>query len=482
MSSPADLGVLEAAAALRRGELTCADLLAAARDRIARLDAALGCYRWLHLPGAGAPSGPPGSSPLWGVPWAVKANLWAAGVPTDCASRLLAGWTPPADAHAVARVRAAGAPLLGATNLDEFAMGSSTEHAWGLVTRNPWSPEHVPGGSSGGAAAAVAAGLAAFALASDTGGSVRQPAHCCGVVGLIAGYGRVSRRGLVPHASSLDRVGVLARGVADAAAVLATVAGRDPGDATSADLAEPDPVAAAARSPRGLRVGWVRLPEDGADAETRADQARCREMLRAAGVVLDPVTLPDPGLALAAYTVLAAAEAGADLARYDGGHLGRRVPGRDHAAAAAAARTAGFGPEVRLRLLAAAHVLRAGHADRWHGRAARARTLVARALRDLLRDRHALLLPTAPGPAFRRGERRDDPVAMRDADRYTVPASLAGLPALTVPTSLTAAGLPLSAQLIGRDDGEGDLLTLGAALEDACGFGSRRKEAPWRAR
>jgi len=478
--SVADLDVLEAAARLRDGGLTAADLLRAARERIADLDGDLGCYRWLEL--AAPPAGPPGPSPLWGIPYGIKANLWARGAPADCASRLLAGWVPPADAAAVARLRAAGAVLLGTLNLDEFAMGSSTEHAWGLATRNPWHPDHVPGGSSGGAAAAVAAGLAGFALGSDTGGSVRQPAHCCGVTGLIAGYGRVSRRGLVPHATSLDRVGVLTRSVADAAAVLAHVAGRDAGDATSTDLAEPDPVAATRRVCRGLRVGWVRGLERWADADTLADQARCRSILADAGAVLDPVDLPDTDLALAAYTILASAEAGADLARYDGGHLGPRAFGGDHAVAAAAARTAGFGAEVRLRLLTAAHVLRAGHADRWAGRAARARALIHRELRDLLHDRHVLLLPTAAGPAFRRGERTGDPVAMRDADRFTVPASLAGLPAMTVPTTLTAAGLPLSAQLIGRDDGEGALLTLGAALERGVDFDARRKEAPWRRR
>lgn len=480
MNDAADLGVREAAAALRRGDLTPADLAAATRRRIAALDPQLGCYRWLTLPGASDVGGAPGLSPLWGIPWAAKANICVAGAPTDCASRLLAGWTPPADAHAVARLRAAGAVLLGMTNMDEFGMGSSTEHAWGLATRNPWHPEHVPGGSSGGAAAAVAAGLAAFALGSDTGGSVRQPAHCSGVTGLVAGYGRVSRRGLVPHASSLDRIGVLARGVADAAVVLDAVAGRDPGDATSRDPADRTLAAAADRSPRGLRVGWVRGLEGVVDAATLSDQARCREILAADGVTLDPVDLPDTDLALAAYTVVAAAEAGADLARYDGGHLGLRRGAGDHAAVAAATRTWGFGAEVRLRLLAAAHVLSAGHRDRWHGRAARARTLVAHGLRALLADRHALLLPTAAGPAFRRGERRDDPVAMRDADRFTVPASLAGLPALSVPTALAPSGLPLGAQLVGRDDGEADLIALGAALERACGFARLRKEAPWR--
>lgn len=468
MTDLARIPVSEAARLLRTGAATPGDLLAAVRNRIAALDDTLGCYRWL-APDIAAPTGTPpaAAAPLWGVPGAVKANICRRGWPVDCASRILAGWRAPYDAHAVARLDAAGALLLGTSAMDEFGMGSSTEHAYDLVTRNPWATDRTAGGSSGGGAAAVAAGLAGFALGSDTGGSVRQPAHCCGIVGLKPGYGRVSRSGLVAHASSLDVIGILARTVADAAVVFDAVAGHDPADSTSC----PEPVAHADADVRGKRVGF---PRGGWDCLTSADQQRDLDAaLRAlsdAGMGPVEVDLPPPDLALAAYTVIAAAETSANLARYDGTHFGRRDDGPDHGAVACAVRGAGFGLEVKLRILAGAYVLSDRRGGDLLDRAFAVRDLVRRTFDAALDRCDVLLLPTCDGPAFRLGEFVDDPVAMREVDRWTVPASLAGLPALTVPTGWCAEGLPLSCQLVGRVLDEGRLLEVGSIVEAGCGF------------
>ena len=473
MTDPARLPLLEAARLMREGSLTADDLLTSVRKRIRAHDAALGCFRRLDA-SARAPDGPPppGASPLWGIPGALKANICRRGWVTDCASRILHGWVAPYDAVAVTRLDTAGAVLLGSGAMDEFGMGSSTEHAHDLRTRNPWAPDRTAGGSSGGVAAAVAAGLAMFALGSDTGGSVRQPAHCCGVVGLKPGYGRVPRSGLVAHASSLDVIGVLARTVDDAGAVFSAIAGRDPSDATSVD--GPAGVTAGASS---MTVG---IPAGGWDDAVEPDQARAldtvADALTSAGVTLREVAAPDTDLALAAYAVIAAAEASADLARYDGTHFGVSGSGPDHGTAARSARTAGFGLEVKLRTLVGAHVLSSG--SDLLDRARTARTLIASSLEPALQSCHALLWPTCDGPAFRLGERLDDPVAMRAADRWTVPANLAGLPALTVPVGNCSDGLPLSCQLVGRRGGEGELLALGQVVEQAMGFRLPGEVAP----
>ncbi len=492
----ADLHRLPLAAAargLRRGDFGAAELTAAVRAEIARRDPRLNAYCWSSPPdgaepGGAAPAGPPPPyrrAPLWGLPGALKANLCRRGEPTDCGSRILAGWRPPYDATVVERLVAGGAVLLGKTNMDEFGMGSSTEFSAHGPTRNPWDGSRVPGGSSGGAAAAVAAGLACWALGSDTGGSVRQPAHCCGVVGLKPTYGRISRRGLVAFASSLDQVGVLARDVEGAAAAYQAVAGHDPLDATSLDRPLGDPLGAAARGPLGLRVGVPRraLAEDlgeGLQPAVAADLEQTLAALAAAGVEVVEVELPSLRHAVAAYQVLSAAEAGSNLARYDGLLCGRRAAGAAAGAAATVRRSrgAGLGPEVRRRVLLGAFVLSAGYHDEYYGRARRARAAVAGDLDRALRCCDAVALPTAPTAAFPLGERLADPLRMYLADLLTVPASLAGLPAISVPTALDPDGLPLSVQLVGPALGEEVLLTLAAAVEAARGFRSATEGRP----
>lgn len=422
------------------------------------------------------------AGPLAGVPVALKDNLCTVQGHTTCSSRILAGYRAPYTATVVRRLEEAGAVILGKTNMDEFAMGSSTEHSAHGPTRNPWDPERVPGGSSGGAAAAVAADLAWFALGSDTGGSVRQPAHCCGLVGLKPTYGRVSRRGLVAFASSLDQVGPLTKDVADCAAVYAAIAGHDPGDSTSLDAPVGDPLAAVERPPRGLAVGVPRaLLETGLAPDVAADFASCLRDLQAQGVAVVDVALPALPYAVAAYCVLATAEASANLARYDGARYGARAAGRDYAAMAAATRAAGFGPEVKRRILLGAYVLSAGYYDAYYRRALAARGRLGADFARAFAACDAVALPTAPTAAFRLGERTGDPLRMYLSDVFTTAANLAGLPAVTVPTGIDGDGLPLSLQLIGPALREETLLTLAAAVERARGFRAW-KEAAWTSR
>ncbi len=469
--------------AFAAGQLEPAAVLAAALERSTAREPALNAWRWrLAGPGEAAGAPPPSGSPLACVPVAVKANLACAGRPLDCASRLLADHVATYDASVVARLRRAGALVVGGTNMDEFAMGSSGEHSGFGPTGNPWAPDRVPGGSSSGAAAAVADGQVWAALGSDTGGSVRQPAHCCGLVGLKPTWGRVSRFGLVAFASSLDVVGPLARSVAGCAAVYAVVAGPDPHDATTLDVPVGDPVAAASAAPHGLTVA---VADDAALAGVAPAVAEAlasaRRLLEAAGVRFRTVGIPSPDRALAAYTVLAAAEASANLARFDGTFTGRRRGGDDYDALLRRCRSGGFGPEVKRRILLGTFVLSHGHRQRSYARAVAERHRLARRLQAIWRDVDALLLPVMDTVSFGRGERLDTPTAMARSDRWTVPASLAGLPALTVPVAVDGDGLPVGVQLVGPPLAEETLLRLGGALERATRF-PWREEVPWRRR
>jgi aspartyl-tRNA(Asn)/glutamyl-tRNA(Gln) amidotransferase subunit A len=412
-----------------------------------------------------------GTRALTGVPVAVKDNICTLGLPTTCGSRMLEGYVSPYEATAVRRLRAAGAVIVGKTNLDEFAMGSSTEHSAFGPTLNPHDAGRVPGGSSGGSAAAVAARLVPVALGSETGGSVRQPASFCGVVGLKPTYGRVSRWGLTAFAASLDCIGVLAARVADAARTLQCMAGADPRDATCADRPVPDldAAAAAGAGPAPLAGVIVGVPAEyfpaDLDEGVAAACARALDALRDAGAEMRTVSLPHTPFALPAYTVIAAAEASLDLARYDGVRYGRRVSAGDVHAMVAATRGAGFGAEVRRRIITGTFVLSAGHRAAYHGRATRARRRVARDFQDVFEGGVQLLLtPTTPTPAFRVGERLGDPVAMYGSDVFTVAANLAGLPAVSLPAG-TVDGLPVGVQLIAPAWQEALLLRAAAALE-----------------
>ena len=433
--------------------------------------------------------------PLLGVPITVKDVICTRGQPTTAASRILAGFRPPYDATVAVRLRDAGAVVVGKTNCDEFAMGSSTEHSAYGPSRNPWDPDRTPGGSSGGAAAAVAAGLAPVSIGSDTGGSIRQPAAFCGIVGLKPTYGRVSRYGLLAFASSLDQIGPLTRTVGDAALVLEVLAGRDPRDATSVDMPVDDYAAALGAGVAGLRVGVPRAllerGDAGIDGEVAAAFRQALDALQAAGVVLVDVDLPHAEYAVPVYYLIAPAEASSNLARYDGVRYGLRAGGGDGGEASLAAmydrtRDAGFGAEVKRRIMLGTYALSAGYYDAYYRRAQRVRSLIRRDY-DAAFDTagaarvDAVAMPTTPSPAFRLGAHLQDPLAMYLGDVFTVSANLTGLPALSVPAGCTSGGLPTGLQLTGRAFDERTLLRLGYACERASG-GSGSERPPARRR
>ncbi|MBX3207066.1 MAG: Asp-tRNA(Asn)/Glu-tRNA(Gln) amidotransferase subunit GatA [Labilithrix sp.] len=421
--------------------------------------------------------------PLAGVPIALKDALCMRGVPTTSGSKMLEGWRPPYDATVVARLRAADALLPGKTNLDEFAMGSSTESSAYGPTRNPVDPTRTPGGSSGGSAVAVSAGMSPASLGSDTGGSIRQPAAFTGVVGLKPTYGRVSRFGLVAFASSLDQIGPFATDVRGAARVLSVIAGHDPKDMTSLTADLGDYEAACGASVRGLRLG---VPEEyfaeGLDPEVEASIREAIAALETDGCTVRPVKLPHTRHAVATYYVIATAEASSNLARFDGVRYGLRVEpkpasGKSQGSALramyGATRDAGFGPEVKRRILLGTFVLSAGYYDAYYLKAQKVRTLIRRDFDAAFADVDAIVCPTAPTPPFKLGEKTSDPLSMYLSDVYTLPASLAGLPAISVPCAPTRAGLPVGLQIITRSLEETTALSLAAAVEAA---GSRRGE------
>ncbi|MFA6002503.1 MAG: Asp-tRNA(Asn)/Glu-tRNA(Gln) amidotransferase subunit GatA [Elusimicrobiota bacterium] len=409
---------------------------------------------------------------LAGVPVAVKDNIQVQGVETTCASRILQGHVAAYDATVISRLRAEDAVIIGKTNLDEFGMGSSTENSAFQVTRNPWDFERVPGGSSGGSAAAVAAGLAALALGSDTGGSIRQPAAFCGVVGIKPTYGRVSRYGLVAYASSLDQIGVFARTVADAALAFSVLAGPDPKDATCASEPVPDPAAALSGGVRGLRVGLPReyfLP--GLDPEIAAAVRAAVETLRGLGAEVREVSLPHTRYAVSAYYILAPAEASSNLARFDGIRYGRRGIGAGGSEQSYAdTRGQGFGPEVKRRIMLGTYALSAGYHDAYYGQAQKVRTLIRRDFTEAFSGVDILAAPTAPTAAFRLGEKTADPLAMYASDVFTIPSNMAGNTSLSVPCGLTKSGLPVGLQLIADRFQEAVLLRAAAAWEKAKPF------------
>jgi aspartyl-tRNA(Asn)/glutamyl-tRNA(Gln) amidotransferase subunit A len=408
--------------------------------------------------------------PLAGTPIALKDNLCTRGVPTACGSRILEGWRPPYTATVAARVARAGGVVVGKTNLDEFAMGSSTENSAFGPTHNPHDLTRVPGGSSGGSAAAVAAGFASVALGSDTGGSIRQPAALCGVVGLKPTYGAVSRYGLIAFASSLDQIGPFATCVADAALLFDVIAGHDPCDSTSIrEDARPPAGDGVEGGVRGLRVGVV---VDLADAEgvqpaVRAAVDEAAHVLEAAGATIERVSTPNARYGLSAYYLIAPAEASSNLARYDGVRYGLRVDGPDVATMNARTRAAGFGPEVKRRIMLGTYALSAGYYDAYYRRAQQVRTLITQDFARAYERCDVLLAPTSPTVAFPLGARTADPLAMYLSDVCTVPSSLAGHPALSVPFGRGEDGLPVGVQVLGPNLSEPTLFRVGAALEAA---------------
>ena len=407
---------------------------------------------------------------LAGVPVAVKDVISTRGVPTTCGSRILEGYRPAYDATAVARLERSGAIILGKTNCDEFAMGSSNENSAYGPARNPVATDHVTGGSSGGSAAAVAANLAVAALGSDTGGSVRQPASFCGVTALNPSYGRISRYGLIAYASSLDRIGPFAHTVRDAATVMSVIAGRDPNDATSASVPVPDYVANLGHSLHGLRIG---VPDDyfgeGIDPEVRQKVEGGIALLEKLGCRRVSIRMPHTEYAIAAYYIIATAEASSNLARYDGVRYGARMPATTLGEMYDRTRSTGFGAEVKRRIVLGTYVLSAGYYDAYYLKGQKVRALIAQDFRDAFTKVDAIVTPTSPVPAFKLGERASDPLQMYLADIYTVTGSLAGVPGISVPCGRTAENLPVGLQLFGPAFGESRILQLAHAFEQAGG-------------
>jgi aspartyl-tRNA(Asn)/glutamyl-tRNA(Gln) amidotransferase subunit A len=413
--------------------------------------------------------------PLAGVPVALKDNLCTTGIPTTCSSRILAGWRPPYDATVVERLAGAGAIPIGKTNLDEFAMGSSTENSAFGPTRNPHDTTKVPGGSSGGSAAAVAAGFAPLGLGSDTGGSIRQPAALCGVVGMKPTYGRVSRYGLVAFASSLDQIGPLATTVADAAALYQVIAGHDPCDATSIPEAVPDVSAGLAEGVAGLRIGVVTelCEAEGIEPEVTARLREAVEALENAGAKVDDVSVPAAVYGLSAYYLIAPAEASSNLARYDGVRFGLRVDAPTTGEMYDRTRTAGFGAEVERRIMLGTYALSAGYYDAFYGKAQRVRTLIIRDFDAAYERFDVLVSPTAPSTAFPLGAKTADPLTMYLNDVCTIPSNLSGHPAISVPFRTGDDGLPVGVQVMAPALGEATMFRVAAAVEAVAGPGGK---------
>jgi aspartyl-tRNA(Asn)/glutamyl-tRNA(Gln) amidotransferase subunit A len=485
--SLAYLALHEARALLRQREISSVELTQAVLDRILAVDNNVKAYLTLAPESAleqaaeadrrlAADSGGPEDPPaLLGIPLAVKDVICVEGLPTTCGSRILEDYVPPFSAAAVERLRAAGAVILGKTNNDEFAMGSSTETSYFGVTRNPWDLRRVPGGSSGGSAAAVAAGMAFGALGSDTGGSVRQPAALCGVVGLKPTYGRVSRWGLVAFASSLDQIGPLARNVTDTAILLGVIAGHDPRDSTSTSVPVPDYASCLTACVRGLRLGVPReYLSAGIQPEVETAVRAAIATLASLGAEIVEVSLPHTEYSLPVYYLIAPAEASANLSRYDGLRYGLSVPGIDLWDSYRQTRGQGFGPEVKRRIMLGTYALSAGYYDAYYLKAGQVRTLIRRDFDRALAQCDVLLAPTTPTTAFSLGEKVSDPLQMYLADVFTLALSLAGLCGISVPCGFDKAGLPIGLQIMGRAFDEGTVLRVAHAYEQATEWHTRR--------
>jgi aspartyl-tRNA(Asn)/glutamyl-tRNA(Gln) amidotransferase subunit A len=477
--------VAETASKIEMGELTAVRAVDQFVSRIRNLDRDLGAYLATDFDRASSEASAldkkraAGERPgiLGGVPIALKDVIVTRGLETTAGSKILEGWIPPYDATVVEKLRAAGAIILGKVNCDEFAMGSSTERSAFKQTRNPWDTSRVPGGSSGGSSAAVAAALCTASLGTDTGGSIRQPAAFCGVVGLKPTYGRVSRYGVVAFASSLDQVGPITRTVEDAALILEVIAGFDPRDSTSLDAPVPHYREALTGDVTGLRIGVPHEYFEGEiDPEVRAALDRTIAALRDRGAVMVDITLPHTKYALPVYYIVAPAEASSNLARYDGVRYGKRADAQNLLELYTKSRGAGFGPEVKRRIMLGTYALRSGYYDAYYKKAQQIRTLIKRDFDTAFLHVDVILTPTTPTPAYRFGAKAT-PLDMYLGDVFSLSCNLAGLPGISVPCGLTKDNLPIGAQLLGKPLDEATLLRAGAVIEAAVGLGTQRPKA-----
>jgi aspartyl-tRNA(Asn)/glutamyl-tRNA(Gln) amidotransferase subunit A len=466
-------GIREVGDLLKKGEITSTQLTRFYFDRIATHDSKVNAYlrttEELAMSMAAEAdkrirSGT--GQPLTGIPFGMKDILCTKGVETTCASQILKGFVPPYDATVIAKLNNSGYVHLGRINMDEFAMGSSTENSSFQTTKNPWDLTRIPGGSSGGSAAAVAAGLAAATLGTDTGGSIRQPAGLCGAVGLKPTYGRVSRFGLIAFASSLDQIGPITRSVEDAAILLNAIAGHDPMDSTSIPQPVPDYTANLGKDIKGLKVG---IPKEyfieGLDTEVKSAIEASLKVLERLGAELVPISLPHTEFAVATYYIICTAEASSNLARYDGVKYGMRVDGKDIIDMYTQTRSKGFGKEVKRRIILGTYVLSSGYYDAYYRKAGQVRTLMRRDFDRAFQVCDVIATPVSPTTAFKVGEKTDDPLTMYLSDIFTIPVNLAGLPGLSLPCGFDGKGLPIGLQIIGKPLDESTVLQAASLFE-----------------
>jgi aspartyl-tRNA(Asn)/glutamyl-tRNA(Gln) amidotransferase subunit A len=472
------LSIIELAPLLSRREVSPVEVVEAFLARIAARDQELNTYITVDEEGARTQAreaearlAQGETGPLVGVPLALKDVLATQGLRTTCGSRILENFVPPFDATVCTRLRQAGAVFLGKVNMDEFAMGSSTENSAYGVTHNPWRRDCIPGGSSGGSAAAVAADLCTASLGSDTGGSIRQPASHCGVVGLKPTYGRVSRFGLVAYASSLDQIGPVTKDVRDTALLLTCIAGHDPRDSTAVPEPVPDYLKSLGQDIKGLKIGVPReYFGEGLDPEVEAAVRGALKTLEGLGADIVEVSLPHTEYAVGTYYIIAMAEASSNLARYDGVKYGFRAPGGNLLEMYTQTRTKGFGAEVCRRIMLGTYTLSAGYYDAYYRKASQVRTLLRRDFDQAFQTCAVLATPVAPTPAFRLGEKVDDPLTMYLSDIFTISANLAGIPGLSLPCGFSSEGLPIGLQLLGPHFGEPQILQVAFAFEQATDF------------
>jgi aspartyl-tRNA(Asn)/glutamyl-tRNA(Gln) amidotransferase subunit A len=464
---------------LKRREITSVELTESVFDRIAATEGRVGSFITLCHDAARAQAKQADKrfqsnenvSPLLGIPIALKDIFLTRGIRTTCASRMLDNFVPPYDGTAVRKLKEAGAVTVGKTNMDEFAMGSSTENSAMAITKNPWRSDRVPGGSSGGSAAAVAADQCIASLGTDTGGSIRQPAACCGIVGLKPTYGRVSRYGIVAFASSLDQVGPMTKDVTDCALLLQTIAGADPSDSTSVDIPVPDYAALLNGDVKNLRAG---IPKEyfisGIQPEVEQAVKDGLGVLEQNGVAFEEISLPHTEYAIATYYIIATAEASSNLARYDGMKYGHQTPGKDLIETYTKTRAQGFGAEVKRRIMLGTYALSAGYYDAYYLKAQKVRALIKKDFEEAFKKCDAIVTPTAPTTAFGIGAKVQDPLQMYLSDIFTISVNLAGLPGLSLPCGFDADGLPIGMQLIGKHFDEATILRLAFVYEQAAAW------------